>query len=1054
MSDLITVPCHGPGYTCLAFSANGQYTFTGGQDCLVRIWKTNEGAQQEPDIATEAEEPVTSIAATDLCWISGSLDAEVRRYVGHGSSMSDVVTSSNALPTRSVATDPEGKRLAVGSDNLKVIIVSLEDSLQRTDLEGYQSGVRRATWHPSGDFLSTSNIDGTITIWNLIDSTPKIEATVSNIIPEVRDTQSSDFMHDCSVIWHPSGQHFYVASRGHDIAIISKGTWSKTGSLSDRDTVGAVNALAISPDGAYLATACKSTIYLWSTQTRKIVSTRVANSNSVIVQLLFSPRENLLAWTDAGGAFNRWFKPLPETSKPTPAIPTNLFGDIDLDATVGDDMDVDEAMADGRDMDDFVVDDLGGGLRDEPEEKRSHGLVKEMVSITKSQPPFQPGSTPLLGKKRYLAFNTIGVIEATEKEDGQIVAVEFFDQSARKGFHFANNHNYDMAYLGERGALFACPSSGAHPTHVLYKPYGAPLAEWTYPLKRAGSKVLGIAAGGSSPKVKLRAEADRDLQGFGDIVVATNENDLTFLSGTGRERRIMGIGAEFVSMVAGPEWVLVVHRAGSTTIDGSQNLSYSLIMFEDFSVCQRDILPIPKGHTLKWIGVTDQGVPAMYDTTGYLHILTKFRIPHHASWARVLDTNQMERRQGKDESYWPVGVTENMFMCLILKGRQDHPGFPRPLIQELPLKLPFRREEPKEELIEREMLFIQQAMDALDEELTTDEIVSRERAMDKEFIQLIQTACKNDNIPRALELTKLLHFLPSFDSAAKIAEFYHLAGLREKVHRLKADREENDDRLVIARNKRRRWLKPELPPRQLPTMGDYPNSMKVDLLNDTRPPPHIERPGMARVTVPVIETTRYKAMPPPPVPSSQSQDWLDPSTSFSNSSPIGGEGKRKRTEDEDTFMTPADDFGLTPKKSNPFARKPVQDATRNPFARKPETNKVIQKSESFFDKVDAAEQDVPVSKPKKPAAKGKEKEKEKKESGPKQATLLAFKKARPQDKEPVGTSQDTQGDSGQVTDIPMSNGSNGETQLYDLIGFKSQLEDSQGSNDEETQPAE
>lgn len=183
----------------------------------------------------------------------------------------------------------------------------------------------------------------------------------------------------------------------------------------------------------------------------------------------------------------------------------------------------------------------------------------------------------------------------------------FHDMSKRAGYHFSDKFWYDLASLRQHGVAYACQPDTSCAAHVMYKPYGtwASCFEWKYELC-SGISVVGVAAG-SSPTTKSLLK-DPDIENLGNVVIATSDAKLIFLSGGGVERACVALPGTFMTMVAGSEWVFLVMQDRSTTTDGSQNLTGCLIKFNDFCILQKDNLPVPIHHTLIWVGITEEGV--------------------------------------------------------------------------------------------------------------------------------------------------------------------------------------------------------------------------------------------------------------------------------------------------------------------------------------------------------------------------------------------------------------------------------------------------------------
>lgn len=216
-------------------------------------------------------------------------------------------------------------------------------------------------------------------------------------------------------------------------------------------------------------------------------------------------------------------------------------------------------------------------------------------------------------------------------------------------------------------------------------------------------------------------------------------------------------------------------------------------------------MPLPKGSTLSWVGFSEDQMPYMYDSTGFLSGLERSRRPGQARWVPMLETATMARRENKTESYWPVGVSGADFVCIILKGEGErYPYFPVPITQNLPLAIPLLEPADAKSVIEINLLQTTllggHARDCLpsssgpasrtaEAQALKARIAAFDVEMDKSVLKLIQLACKAERQQQALDLARTLTTTAGISGAIKIANLYSLAGLVGRFETLLAVRE-------------------------------------------------------------------------------------------------------------------------------------------------------------------------------------------------------------------------------------------------------------------------
>ena len=200
--------------------------------------------------------------------------------------------------------------------------------------------------------------------------------------------------------------------------------------------------------------------------------------------------------------------------------------------------------------------------------------------------------------------------------------------------------------------------------------------------------------------------------------------------------------------------------------------------------------------------------PCLYDSTGTLLTLVHWRAPGQGKWVPLLDTKRLERLAGgrKEETYWPVAVAQEKFHCIILKGGDKYPYFPKPLLSEFDFKIPVsgiparEHEDGEESNVEagarleesyvRTSLLLSLVDDAVSSvqnppHAQRSDLARREIELDKVLLQLLAVECREgeERGMKALEIVSLMKDRGGkmIEAASKVTQRYGRTVLEEKI---------------------------------------------------------------------------------------------------------------------------------------------------------------------------------------------------------------------------------------------------------------------------------
>jgi WD40 repeat protein len=318
----------------VAIAPDSTWLATSSEDKTVRIWDTAT-AQSEVSRAVDSRNFLYDVKfSPDNSWLATtSRDSAVRIWDAVTGRQRGVLTGYNAQ-ARAVAVAPDGTWLATTSSGGRVLIWDAATGHQRAILAGYTStsAVTGVTVAPDGTWLATSSRDGTVRIWDA--ATAQQRAVLDGHTSRVRvaavapdGTWLATIDGETAQIWDlAAGQQRAVLDgrirqvRAGAVVVAPDGTWlvaagdDETVRIWDAATgqqravldghISWVRAVAVAPDGTWLAASGDETVRIWDAATGQQRALLDGHTGSPVVAV--APDGTWLATTSRDGTVRIW----------------------------------------------------------------------------------------------------------------------------------------------------------------------------------------------------------------------------------------------------------------------------------------------------------------------------------------------------------------------------------------------------------------------------------------------------------------------------------------------------------------------------------------------------------------------------------------------------------------------------------------------------------------------------------------------------------------------------------------------------------------------------